>query len=226
MLHVLDEKRAEIKLLRYQIQMLQYSTPSVAKRPEYFKKSCPVCSDSIDVGVYDTHICRDGIKSIRCEYCTDSFESIAGALDHLYIYHDDKSLHRCDECSVSFDMEVLYTFHVETNHNRSSITDAEKPIAEIDIKTEDEFVIEVDPIVIKEEPIDFDVGATNEAVAGQSDDLDDSEDKYSELGIASRQKYRRIRSHKCHVCPTSSKTKEHAERHLRSAHGLKGENND
>lgn len=144
----LDETCSELKHLRCQISTYNYSNGNLGvDYPEFLMKLCKVCFNSNNVGVYDTHICWTGVNSICFEYCSEAFKSITDLMNHSYIItHGGNHVHQWHECSVSFDMSILYTFHDEIVHSSSS-TEKPQSIVGIDNKRELKCVSEVDPMV-------------------------------------------------------------------------------
>lgn len=62
-----------------------------------------------------SHICGNGttkIQKISCEYCAQSFSSIAKCMQHLADAHsDDRTLYKCRECTQYFGIAKLKDLH-------------------------------------------------------------------------------------------------------------------
>lgn len=62
------------------------------------------------------HLCIDGTQ-ISCQYCSKSFKATIELLDHLNIFHDDKSFYECNKCYKTFEMVKLLDIHTKTHFN-------------------------------------------------------------------------------------------------------------
>lgn len=99
--------------------------------PKGYRKRCSICQKILhNKCEYHAHMCRDGVNSVRCEYCSESFESIIYLLEHLSIMHDDMNFYKCQKCSKIFSMVELHTLHMQVVH----YNDGEMDSAAFDVK--------------------------------------------------------------------------------------------
>lgn len=99
--------------------------------PKGYRKRCSICQTKFHNKCEShSHICNDAVKSVRCEYCSDTFESIKYLLEHLSIMHDDMNFYKCEKCPKIFSMLALHTFHMKAVH----CSDREIEKSELNVK--------------------------------------------------------------------------------------------
>lgn len=165
-----NQKEFELLSLTTELDMLKSSD----KPPLASPQQCSVCLEPIEAKRYMTHICREGVENIQCEYCPIEFASIINLTQHIMAFHKQTMQRfQCADCSCNFGMSLLYDFHMETVHG---IDPFMKIIAEdsfensLEVKTEpvdqtdemdwsNNYDIEPDDDIVKQEANEFDDAA-------------------------------------------------------------------
>lgn len=111
--HELAQQRNEINYLKKSIKFIS--------KPRLQHGLCELCQKRLPTDELDTHFCiNNGQTSIQCGYCSLTFVSTFKLLEHLKVFHDDKTFVECNECNGKFEMEALLDVH-KTIHQIQSI---------------------------------------------------------------------------------------------------------
>lgn len=77
-----------------------------------YNQKCEVCNKHfISNEEQQLHMCGTIELSIKCEYCSRSFQAISQLLAHLECEHDNRLMYRCQKCSKFFGMKKLVDLH-------------------------------------------------------------------------------------------------------------------
>lgn len=76
-------------------------------------EKCKICAEKLTPFEFNDHLCRNDVTHIVCEYCSMSFKTTVSLLDHLEIFHDDKSFYNCLRCIGKFEMKELLNIHMK-----------------------------------------------------------------------------------------------------------------
>lgn len=72
-------------------------------------QNCTICKEPFTVNELNKHLCGNR-KSVRCEYCRQSFDTTVKLLKHLET-HDKKKFYRCEKCKKKLPMITLIKYH-------------------------------------------------------------------------------------------------------------------
>lgn len=114
--HELAEQRAEINYLKKSIKFIS--------KPRFQLGICELCQKRLPNDELDTHFCiNNGQTSIQCDYCSLMFVSTSKLLEHLKVFHDDKTFLECNECNAKFEMDALLEVHKTIHQSGLGVDD-------------------------------------------------------------------------------------------------------
>lgn len=114
--HELAEQRNEMNYLKKSIKFIS--------KPRLQLGICELCQKRLPFDELDTHFCiNNGQTSIQCDYCSLMFQSTSKLLEHLSLFHDDKTFVECNECNAKFEMDALLEVHKTIHQNGLGLDD-------------------------------------------------------------------------------------------------------
>lgn len=89
-------------------------------------EKCRICDGKFTMEEFQKHLCSKCDNEIGCEYCSKVFKTTIALIDHLDIFHDDKTFYDCDRCNRKFEMLKLLDMHTDTHPDEEPQFSCEK----------------------------------------------------------------------------------------------------
>lgn len=115
--HKAHDATFECYICHTQLKSMCSTRDHLTKKHKSIDKHCIVCRAKLSSFEFEWHLC--GGESIKCEYCSLSFDTTNGILNHIENTHNDKRFYFCELCSCSqkFSMRYLRDFHMQQHKN-------------------------------------------------------------------------------------------------------------
>lgn len=75
-------------------------------------RNCTICKMELTANELNSHLCGDE-KSIRCEYCSDTFTTTTALMKHLDNSNEKKMIYKCEKCTRNFLSIFLKDHHTK-----------------------------------------------------------------------------------------------------------------
>lgn len=102
----------ECYICKLNLEKMKLVRQHISEHVRARSEKCIVCGERCTVKELNQHMCASSGKSVRCEYCTKTFDAIAKLIQHIESEHEkDKIEHQCNKCSRLFGTTCLRDLH-------------------------------------------------------------------------------------------------------------------